>query len=59
MKKYEAFRRLQITHLHRDLSQEVGHEAVAQGLTEDALLEELRDTRQQVVNEKYGEAMSQ
>ena len=55
VKEYEQFQHWQAAQLHQTLSQSVSREAEAQDLTEEELLNELRDTRRQVFNETYGD----
>jgi prevent-host-death family protein len=52
---YEQYRRLLSQNMLRDLGRKIGAEANKQGLTEEQLLEELRETRREVFKEQYGD----
>src|SRR3989337_1721004 len=54
MKNYEQYRRLLAAALLVDLGRKVGAEAEKQGLTEEKLLEELKETGKQGFEEEYG-----
>ena len=55
VKEYENFQRWQALQHHQRLARTIGKEAVMQGLTEEMLQDELKETRQQVFNETYGD----
>ena len=57
--EYEQFRRQQALEAHRELVKKVGAEAEKQGLTEEQLIEELRETRKEIYKETYGHLFKQ
>lgn len=52
--EYDEYRRLLAAKAHTELARAVGAEAERQGLTEETLLRELRLTRGEVFDERYG-----
>src|SRR5205823_7767925 len=55
MREYEEFRRMMAERVHNRLVRGLGREAERVGLTEEQLFEELKETRQDVFREKYGD----
>ena len=54
MDEYEEYQRLVAANLHSALSRTLEAEAAAQGLTEEDLLAELKETRRVIFAETYG-----
>ena len=54
MEDYEQYRRLLAVHLHNQLGRKIGAEAAKQRLTEEQLLEGVKETRREVFEETYG-----
>ena len=59
MRDYEDYRRLLAERQLSALGRKVGPEAERQGLTEEKLLEELKETKREVFKEKYGDLNQQ
>lgn len=57
--EYEQYRRQQALAAHRELVKKVGAEAEKQGLTEEQLIEEMRQTRKKLFKEHYGHHFDQ
>jgi len=58
MDEYEEYRRLATAQMHTDLVRRLGPEAERQGLTEEELLAELKETRRTLYAETYGDEAS-
>jgi len=52
---YEQYRRLLAQSMLKDLGQKIGAEAKKQGLTEEQLIEELKETRREVFREQHAD----
>lgn len=57
-REYEEYRRLVAQQVHRELGRALGAEADRQGLTEERLIEELKEVRRGVFKDTYGDLHS-
>ena len=57
--EYKTYRQQMAHHLLTEIGKKLGAEVEKQGLTEEQLIEEFRETRQELFNEKYGHLFKQ